>query len=473
MTGRRPLTILFSALVVCVYAATAYTSFGYDDEFFNIRFVEAATSYGELARTMNSIDLHPPGQYLADKFLFDLLRDWSRVRAVIAVIVALSLVALWLAHARSSWPEWLFAWLAICCSPALLMWCTSLRWYSFFVAITNLVVLVALRRPKSSLVYWGTLSVGSALLVYLSYAALILVPAVWTVAFLQRPDRRMGMAFAAGVVLAVAPQLKIFLEVHLANATGASWRNAALGAAIHLSSSQGAMPISPFGLALIGANLLLLVAALGNWRSMLRRSEVRLFGLGAVGLLVTRLSGAMRTLVTLASLQGLVQSTVFGDRLAGHLKRVTFVLLAVGNLGGLYNVMTHQDTTKGSWNTPYARILEAFAAATATCPKVVALTHDPVLRYSLEKRVETIDVDADGDWKRALMPSLKTCVVAFETFRGTLPRSTWLAYGEAVAKRDGPRETHAFGWDAFASYKRWVDADVPDFYVTMTTFRPR
>ena len=30
----------------------------------------------------------------------------------------------------------------------------------------------------------------------------------------------------------------------------------------------------------------------------------------------------------------------------------------------------------------------------------------------------------------------------------------------------------AAGRDGFARYKRWLDPDVPDFYVTMTIFRP-
>ena len=166
----------------------------------------------------NSGDVHPPGQYLINKFLFDLLGDWSWVRVVSAILVSTSLVALWQSVRTAAYLHRLFAYLAICADPALLLWCTGLRWYAPFVLVTNLILLAILRPRAPAVAYWVIVATGSLLLFYISYIALIFVPAIWLVALMQRSDRRTALVLAVLVLAAAVPQLKALLEVHIAYA---------------------------------------------------------------------------------------------------------------------------------------------------------------------------------------------------------------------------------------------------------------
>ena len=122
--------LLASLLVVALYMVVAFFSPGYDDEYFNISVVGQAPSYGQIVAVANAGDVHPPGQYVINKILLDLLGSWPWARAVTAAIAAMTIVALWLSMEVQGAVHRAFAYLVICLSPSLLLWCTGLRWYA-------------------------------------------------------------------------------------------------------------------------------------------------------------------------------------------------------------------------------------------------------------------------------------------------------------------------------------------------------
>ena len=74
-----------------IYFYYAITSTGYDDEFWNIGILEN-TSWPNIVKLFffDSFDIHPPLSYFADKFLFDLFKNWNYVRAFLATILIFS-----------------------------------------------------------------------------------------------------------------------------------------------------------------------------------------------------------------------------------------------------------------------------------------------------------------------------------------------------------------------------------------------
>jgi len=71
--------LLYFFLLI-LYGFVGYSSFGYDDELFNIRLIER---YGLGAISIvQQTDVHPPGSYLVNWALFTLLGDWKLVRLV-------------------------------------------------------------------------------------------------------------------------------------------------------------------------------------------------------------------------------------------------------------------------------------------------------------------------------------------------------------------------------------------------------
>jgi hypothetical protein len=398
-----------------------------------------------------------------------------------AAIAAMTIVGVWLAAADRGGFQPAFAWLVICLNPALLLWCTGLRWYCPFVALLNLILLILMKPPRRSLAYWGALLSGLLALLYVGYLCLIVVPIVLAVALHQRRAtlasesarefRVLGsVALVAGAL--ALPQLEIFFSVHLKYADVQIFDTlTGLGVmALHLVSGQGAMPISAFGLALAAANLTTLAIAAGHWRSLVRQPTTLLFGGSVLAILTSRLGGKLHTLVTLSTLQGILQTAAYGRASGVATRGLLVALFAVGNIGGVLNVATHTDTTKGGWNTPYPLALETFRARTATCASAAAVTHDPVLAFHLGRQGKVITLE-EGDWRERVTARSTDCLVAFQTFRGSLSRENWLEYAAIVRSLPGRVSVDRLGHDSFAAFKRHFDPDIPDDYVTMTLFR--
>ena len=193
--------------------------------------------------------------------------------------------------------------------------------------------------------------------------------------------------------------------------------------------------------------------------------------LGAGGLLATSLSGKFRNLVTLSTLQGIFQATTFGRLSNGALRILLVTLFSIGNLGGVYNVAAHTDTMKGSWNTPYSLTLERYRATTAGCPNTTAVTHDPVLAFHLRQAASQVIYVGEPNWQDRMLAHPPGCLVTFQTFRGSLPKDMASEYEAIIQALPEKVSTDQLGLDRFASFKRQGDADVPDYYVTMTLFR--
>jgi hypothetical protein len=470
--------LLASLLIVALYAAVAFFSPGYDDEYFNISIVEQTPSYARIVALANANDIHPPGQFIINRILFDLLGSWSSARAATAAIAAMTIVALWLSMEVQGAVHRAFAYLVICLNPSLLLWCTGLRWYAYFVPVLNLVVLTLMTNPLKPLLYWGLLTAGALALFHIGYLSLVIVPCVFLVALYQRRKTLATELWILGGLLLFAaavayPQATVFFTVHLKHASSqtATVVGALSGFAIHVLSNHGAVPVSIFGLALVTANIAIFAIALVKWRAVLLRPASLLLMLGAGGLLATSLSGNFRNLVTLSTLQGILQATTFGQVSNRTLRVLLVTLFSIGNLGGVYNVAAHTDTMKGSWNTPYALTLERYRATTADCSNTTAVTHDPVLAFRLRQASNQVIYVGEPNWQDRILARPPGCLVTFQTFRGSLPKDMASDYEAIIQALPGRVSTDRFGLDRFASFKRQVDADVPDYYVTMTLFR--
>lgn len=468
--------ILAALFLVALYGAVALGSPGFDDEYYNIGLIESTASYADVIARANTTDLHPPGQYVINRFLLDLLGDWSWARAATAVVAASTIIAVWRAAEGGGRADRVFAYVVICLSPSLLLWCTSLRWYAYFVPILNLMIVILLRNPSRPLVYWGALAAASLALFHIGYLALVIAPAAFLAALYQRRASLVGELWILGGLLAVAallayPQFVALVSVHIGNAAPSSWFWALSGLAIHAAGNHGAVPVSAFGLTLLVANLAIVALATVNWRTVLLRPPSLLLGLGTAGLVAAKLSGAFRNLVVLSTLQGVFQAATFAQTSSVAMRSLLMALFAVGNIGGIYNVTSHTNTMKGSWNTPYRLALDTYRARTAACGHTTVVTHDPVVAFMLRRVADqVIYVDGEG-WREQLLARSAGCLVTFETFRGSLSAEARSQYEAIIRALPGKTSTDRLGLDGFAFFKRRFDPDIPDHFITLTVFR--
>ena len=82
----------------------------YDDEIFNIRNV-SIRGFAALIQHVNTDDVHPPGSYVLNRVLLDLLGNWELVKIADGFLNALALgFFFWMAWPRISSRPRLFSW---------------------------------------------------------------------------------------------------------------------------------------------------------------------------------------------------------------------------------------------------------------------------------------------------------------------------------------------------------------------------
>jgi hypothetical protein len=469
-------------IVLVLYGWVGFSSPGYDDEIWNLVSIAPTTTFAELYTLTNLDDVHPPGQYLINKALWEVTGSWSAVRAMTAVCAATTTWLVWYSIRWSTPLTATFAFIAMCLNPALLLWCTGLRWYSYFVSLFNLLALLIVRNPVSPIRFWGTFFLLAVALVMIGYVALILVPVALGVALCTRRGRlhsdvRFVVGFGLLALLLSSRQLIVFLTVHAKNSSTqtAGLAGAIKGLALHVLSNQGSYPVSLFGMSLIAGNLLLFAVGLSRFRTLRFHPVSALFVFGALGLCATTLSGKFRNMVTVSTAQGVFQTVLFQELNTKRLMTCAIALVALGNIGGTFNVVMHRDTTKGSWNTPYQEVLTDLQQKRDSfrCTRFQVVTHDVVLAYHASRYNNTTVVTVGADHWREQITGFTGCRAAIQTFRGSMNRDLVEQYGRLIAELPHRVSTARFGADRYAGFKRRFDPDIPDYYVTVTYFAPR
>ncbi len=462
------------AFLLGLYGFVAYTSYGYDDEFSNMRLIETGKSFGEIIATTNSMDVHPPGSYIMNKGLFDLVRDWSIVRLIDALLAALTLWLVWKQSSKLAIHP-AFSFLVVCLNPTLLLWTAGLRWYAYYVPLVNLLLLLLIKNPRRAGLFWGMFFGLATILFHFGYISFIIIPALLLIALhLRREYLKTEYRTVLGLSLVSAllclPQLIVFFTVHLHNSATqiSSYKVAAAGLLLHVMAGQGAYPLTVAGISLTIGNGLLFAIGLSRIRASLSGLGSKLFIFGSAGLLLVRLTAKFRNLVVLSVAQGMSQASVFSQIRNRLVKGAVIACFLVGNLWGLYNVVSHHNTTKGSWNMPYAEILDSIRNEAALCHAGTLITIDPGIAYHSRTIVKkVVYLIADKNWAGQI-DSAQGCILAFRTFRGSLSEQTYRQYLDFLASQTGhTSKVIQFDRDTNAGFKRRFDADIPDFYAEL------
>ena len=462
--------LLALAFLWILYGSVGFLSYGYDDEFFNINLVEFADGASHLLTLVNRIDVHPPGSYLLNWLLLKMTGDWSLVRLIGALATASSLWLVWKEVARSK-PAF-FAYMAICLNPTILLWGAGLRWHAYAVTIINLMLYLLLRGSERRWIFWASFFFLGVALVYTGYIGLVLVPILFMIALNARREklRREISAIAwsgAAAVLLILPQMIVLFRVHLPNSNdqfGGYFRSLA-GLGLHLLAGQGSYPLTVAGGALILANAILLLVSISHFYKILNEPSTQFILLSSVSLLLARLTKKYRNLVTLSSAQGIWQSGAYSYIEARWLRIATLMLLALGNIWGVINILSHQNTIKGSWNTPYGEVLSVISERAQRCDDTTLITSDPVIAYHGKALVPAlINLHATADWS-AKAEAAEGCIIAVRTFRGSMRRAKYQSYVEFLERqKERTTEVIARGLDTNAAFKRRFEPDIPDYY---------
>lgn len=471
--------LLSLTLSLLVFGMVALQSPGFDDEMANMELIEHLGTW-PTAKLMQTEDVHPPGGYVLNGLLFDALQDWSLVRGVSALLYAITASMLGsFVLRRQGWRAGGLALLFVLLSPAALMWCTSLRWYSYFVPL----LIWTLITPSDSAGRWYFIkpALGWLMMAYINYAALILAPVLllwyglhagvnWKAMLRQSwlPWLLAGLAFV--------PQLFIFLTVHARHAEGQACGpiKALLGAVISMASNQGLFPISFWGMASMVAWGVLLAAMLREVRQdKALRTKMWAMAAGLGVFVLTGLAGKFRNLVLLSPMQTLLVAQAEATIRRHWLRVLATTVIVMANALGCLHVAQHRDTTKNGWNLPVRDTVSGVRALYDACPtRPVVYTFDPVIARALRESDRRLIVANYFDRFDKVQPGKADCAIVIHTYKGALPRDRFEALLSAEKAIGAPLvRTVQVQLDGQAALKRKLDPDFPDYLVELRLFQ--
>ena len=460
-----------------LYGFVGYASPGYDDEFTNIELIESLG--GAVLGYVQHNDVHPPGSYLLDWLLYATLRDWQLVRLAVALLTVAAIVyAVEWVRGRHGSRAGLLAAALLVFNPAMLMWCTGLRWYAFFVPV---LLWLACPPRADSAWYWAKCFLGLLVLAFLGYAAFIVALPILLIYWRASPQTRAAKCRAIALnggaaLLLYAYQAFVFLTVHAPNKESqTSGLLAGLtGFAIAQFGNQGVFPLSPGGvLGAIGTAGVAFTVFQSGLRSAFTAVRFQSYALASTLLLLCGLAGKFRNLVLLAPLQALWFATAGVAPRRARQFWIFFTLLGLANLCGVINVMTHADTTKNSWNIPVGAVFEQLRVRRAACSNdLVVITYDRGLAWHAARAGYLVLSPFSTAPDAASLKTTHRCVAILNTFGGGFSDGALRRYRaelEQLEYRGKTRDT--FGRDRYFALKRRLDPTYPQFLVERIELR--
>lgn len=463
------------AVMLAVFATTAWQSFGWDDEIFNMKTIEEGRSITELIKYINSFDVHPVGQYVICAVLYGILGSWNFVRVFGAVIVSLSLWLYWKMTAKTR-PDSdaLFSYIFLCLNPSILLWCTSVRWYTWIIPpVCFLGVLLHQAgdsfTKRGRLAFWSCYYAVSVILFHIAYCSIIIVLVsfaclLWERRKFLRDEIRIVCGLGALSVILVSYQAYAFLTVHLP--VGSSKLVSMIGCLIAAGQNflcgSALVPVSPAGILLLLGGLAIFSAFAFNMRKIFRRCPDKFVFLSYVVNILLKCAPMARYYTCFHPQAGDFMADSYSFIRNKAAKFSVLSLYLVGSIWGIVNVMTHNDTSKAGWDTPYKAIFRRIDEIDPE-HKALVVTSNPTIAYHMKKSGRrAVDIHEHE------IPAFSGAMIAVKTYAGSLDRRK---YNEYVRRIENTATTpgEKLGYDKYAWFKKKMASDYPDYYAEIFT----
>lgn len=460
-----------------LYGSVGYLAPGYDDEFFNINLIEKL-GLGIVAYTQ-STDVHPPGSYLINYFLYDTLGTWERVRLASSLFTAATLIyAINAVRREHGERAGLIAFFLLGLNPAILLWCTGIRWYAYFVPI---LIWLSMPPPYQNWRHWARCFCGLFILAYIGYAVLIVAAPILFIYWRGSPqsakEKLASIAKYGAITLALyAHQAYIFMTVHVKYKGDqiSSLVKSLTGIVTAQLGNQGLFPVSAAGLiTMIGTSGLMLIIVHQNASAAMGNRHFIAYAAGLVGSMVTGLAGKFRNLVVISPWQAIWITTATTKHRDGKLLPVFMSLLIIGNVWGIYNVATHQNTTKNSWNLPIELTMSHLRQEAEACRgNTLVITHDVGLAWQANHAgYKVLSPFAAQPLPPEKLASKYECVFLLKTYAGSIDN---LQYNKMIQDlrliHYDSSATIKLGKDSYYSIKKRMDPRYPEHMIELTQY---
>ena len=477
-TPKSAYSVVILVSVCALYVLVAYASPGYEDEFYNIPIVERATSFWAMIDQISREDVHPVGQYVINYLLFKCFNSWSIARVAGALASAFAVWSFVQSSDFEGTGKKTLALTLVALNPTLLLWCTGLRWLTYFVPLF-LFTLIWLRRNISSpAAFWSVFTALLAGLFHINYITILLGPPILALAVYNRREslsrEAIVIAFTLGIgVLLCLPQFYFFFYYQRLNNSeqeGGIIQSMA-GAAQGLLVNMGVFPLSMFGAAsviLLFAVVIMIVRERGF--SLIANKSVIFLGSAIVLMILSGVATKPRNLAPLVPVLMASLIVLASQLKAWRLAQGALLGVALINLVGIRNVVAHQDTAKGSWNLPVERVKTIVEQRAKSCRgRLIVAVNEPVLTYALEQARTSVVVSPYGGLSPAgAVAEPDDCLIALRSYRGSMSKDAYQRMlGDLPAS---PAEEILIDKDVYASIKSKFDPDIPEYYIRVLDF---
>ena len=464
-------------LVITLYIFVGYTSYGYDDEFFNVVLIEKL-GWGAI-QVIQSSDVHPPGSYIIDVLLYKIFGKWEIVRAIIGLNTALSLVyAINVVKNKYGIRSAVISYILLGLNPAILLWCTGLRWYAFFVPI---LIWLSFPLVKKGSRLWIQCFGGLLLLSYFGYAAFVIAPSIFLI-YWNHSNECINVKIKNAVICGVtclalySHQIYTFYNIHYKNIDGQTTPliNNLIGFLVAQVSNQGVFPLSIPGLVTAIGTVGILALLIFTMIQCKQKNNYFLPYLsGVLFFILFGLAGKFRNLVILSPFQALLISTYSIKNVSvNKFFNIFLIFISIGNICGIYNVVNHHNTTKNSWNMPVKQVITELSMRRNQCNNdLLVLSYAPDLAWHLKNDNFNIISPFSGEEIGYPIKNNYKCIFVLKTNIGHISRARYNAMFDIFDKaRFESSSIQYYGRDDNYLLKRMLDKNYPEYSIELVSY---
>lgn len=460
--------------IFLLYITVAYQSFGYDDEFYNIELVERLGLKAFLYTQTD--DVHPPLSILINSILFKFFGSWQIVRIFSAFLISISII--YYCESIENKVQKIFFTILIATSPSLLLWCTSIRWYSYFIPVLFWLVILP---KKLNWKYWCKFTIGSLLLAYIGYISFIVIPVIFLIYWLgDKNDLRLKIkySFFSFVIFIIlySPQIYYFLKFHYINRQdqfGSLFSNIA-GVFISEFSNQGIFPLSLAGLlSILGTFLIVLFTILiSNKETIKVHNKFYSFIVINLLLIFAGIASKFRNLIVVEPFKFSWLVSLDYQNKFKNLFFTGLTLIIFANILGSWNIITHKDTTKNSWNLPYTELSMLLKSDSAMNKnQILIFVHDPTLTYLLRENGYIVISPYFRTLNKKYIDTSRI-VYFIKTFQGSINDSIYKNLMSDFKKlKFAGADTFYLGKDKNYKFKVKLDKRYPEYSIEIIKYK--
>ena len=183
-------------------------------------------------------------------------------------------------------------------------------------------------------------------------------------------------------------------------------------------------------------------------------------------------SSGARNFSTMSPELGIFLANIYETIKNNYLKFVLLFLYSAGTITGLYNVITHTNTSKITWDIPCREIFDYIADIDPSKEALIVTDTEVIHYYTKQEYRNDLYINQHSsyseDWAKKIA-SWKGSVIILKTHSFHIMDDNFKKYLAFLEQLDSDTNVkkYEFGVDKFAWFKRKFDKEITDYLVKL------